>query len=137
MQLAKTLLLSGLLLGTGTAAIAGNGKEDKKGGEPTVVSGAVSDADSKKPVSEVTVSITAKGQDKKVLTTDKDGNFKSGQLMPGEVTITLEKKGYRSYKKENVTIRDGAALKLSFELEQQEADDDSVFHPLLRMLQGE
>jgi len=137
MQLAKNLLLSGALLITGAAAFAGNGKEEKKGGEPTVVSGMVSDADSKKPVAEVTVSISAKGQDKKVLTTDKDGNFKSGQLTPGEVTITLEKKGYRPFKKENVTIKDGSTLKLIFELEQQDVDDDDVFHPLLRLLQGD
>lgn len=137
MQLAKIVLLSGLMICSGTAAIAGNGKQEKKGGEPTLVSGVVSDADSKKPVSEVTVSISAKGQDKKVLVTDKEGNFKSGQLIAGEVTITLEKKGYRTFKKENVIIKDGASLKLIVELEQQEEDDDSVFHPLLRMLQGE
>ena len=109
-------------------------RDDRKG-DP-LINGFVSDAESKKPVQGVTVSISGKGQDKKeTLTTDASGNFKTNQLAPGEVTIILEKKGYRTYRKEGVMIKEGTTLRLNFDIE--ENDDSGVFHPLLRMMEGE
>lgn len=132
--LKKSLLLGCFTLFT-VLLFAGNGAREKKGGEPSI-NGMVADADSKKPVSGVVVSIVGKGQEKKELTTDAQGNFKTGTLAPGEVTITFEKKGYRTVRKENVVVKEGNALRLMLELEQQDEDDD-VFHPLLRMLFGD
>lgn len=115
------------------SANTGEPKDDKKG-EPSI-NGYVSDAESKKPVQGVTVSISSKGQDKKeTITTDASGNFKSNQLAPGEVTITLEKKGYRTYRKEGVMIKEGTTLRINMDME--ENDDAGVFHPLLRMMEG-
>jgi hypothetical protein len=110
-------------------------RDDKKG-EPSI-SGTVSDAESKKPVQGVIVSISGKGQDKKeTITTDASGNFKTNQLMPGEVTIVLEKKGYKTYKKEGVVIKEGMTLKINMDIEEDD-DDSGVFHPLLRMIDGD
>lgn len=134
MRLPKKMLLFVFFAGAFSAAHAtggnGTGGDDKKG-EPTIA-GVVNDSESKKPISGVTVSITGKGQDKKELVTDATGNFKAYQLASGEVTIVLEKKGYRTYKKENVAVKEGATLKITLEIDEYE--DDGFFHPLLRML---
>ena len=135
MKLPKKLLLFTLLIVSAMWASAKNivPGEDKKG-DPSI-NGIVSDAENKKPVQGVTVSISAKGQDKReTLTTDAYGNFKTNQLSPGEVTIVLEKKGYRTYRKEGVLIKEGVTLKLAMDIE--EDDDAGVFHPLLRMIDG-
>lgn len=136
MRLFKKISLLALFIVPAMWASANNNepKEDKKG-EPSI-NGYVSDSESKKPVQGVTVSISGKGQDKKeTITTDASGNFKSNQLTPGEVTITLEKKGYRTYRKEGVMIKEGTTLRINMDME--ENDDSGVFHPLLRMMEGD
>ncbi len=134
MRIAKQLLLLSILSFSFVMANANN-KNNGKAGEPSI-NGNVNDADSKKPVQGVTVSISGKGQEKKELTTDASGNFKANQLNPGEVTIILEKKGYRTFKKEGVIIREGVSLKLTLDIEEAGNDDSGVFHPLLRMMDG-
>jgi hypothetical protein len=137
MRIKKPLLLLAFATIPAIWAHAGTSdpRDDKKG-EPSI-SGTVSDAESKKPVQGVIVSISGKGQDKKeTITTDASGNFKTNQLMPGEVTIVLEKKGYKTYKKEGVVIKEGMTLKINMDIEEDD-DDSGVFHPLLRMIDGE
>jgi hypothetical protein len=133
MKFTKKILLLALFSVPVLWVQANEGGNDKKG-DPSI-NGYVSDAESKKPVQGVTVSITGKGQDKKELITDASGNFKTNQLLPGEVTILLEKKGYRSYRKEGLVIKEGVTLRLNLDIE--EDDDAGVFHPLLRMMDGE
>jgi hypothetical protein len=111
-----------------------NGEGDDKKADPSII-GFITDAESKKPLQGVTVSISGKGQDKKELTTDASGNFKTAQLAPGEVTIVLEKKGYRTSKKEGIIIKEGITLKLNLDIEEE--DDAGVFQPLLRMMEGD
>ncbi len=138
MRVPKQFLLLSLFTVAFVCAKANNdnSKEEKKG-EPSI-NGSVSDADSKKPVPGVTVSITGKGLDKKeTLTTDASGNFRANSLVPGEVTIILEKKGYRTYRKEGVMIKEGSTLKLTMDIEEDDDDDGGVFHPLLRMIDGD
>ena len=135
MRASKKLLLMALFIVPAIWAHANTDEpKDEKKGDPSI-NGSVSDAESKKPVQGVTVSISGKGQDKKeTLTTDASGNFKS-TLAPGEVTITLEKKGYRTYRKEGVMIKEGVTLRINLDIE--ENDDSGVFHPLLRMMEGD
>lgn len=133
MKFTKKILLLAVLCVSVLWVHANEGGNDKKG-DPSI-NGYVSDAESKKPIQGVTVSISGKGQDKKELITDASGNFKTTQLMPGEVTILLEKKGYRTYRKEGIVIKEGITLRLNLDIE--EDDDAGVFHPLLRMMDGE
>ncbi len=127
MRSKKHVLLLSLLIPLSYFAKANDEVENKKG-DPSI-NGYVSDADSKKAVQGVTVSITA-GKEKKEFTTDASGNFKVPAMNPGEVTITLEKKGYKTYRKEGVVIREGVTLKLTLDIEEEE---DGAFHPLLRL----
>src|SRR5687768_7214801 len=81
-----------------------NGDNGDRKAEP-VLTGCVSDASTKKPVQGVTVSISSsKGQEKKEFTTDASGNFKVPQMPVGEVVIILEKKGYKTFRREGVII---------------------------------
>jgi hypothetical protein len=135
MKGSRILLLMTVLLPLSIIAKA-NGRDGGKA-EP-VIQGFVADATTKKPVQGVTVSISSKGQDKKEFVTDACGNFKVSQMPLGDVIIVLEKKGYKTCRKEGVTIKEGVSLKLNFDL--MDSGDDyqgDVFHPLMGMLDGD
>jgi len=120
----------------------GNKGEKERGKTEPVLYGMVADAVTKKPVQGVTLSITTavKGQenakDRKEFVTDAAGQFKVPLMPPGEVVIVLEKKGYKTYKKENVIIKEGVSLKMNLDLTADE-DESDVFHPLMRMMDGD
>lgn len=119
-------------------AKANNGHDDRGKPEPAI-SGMVSETGSKKPVPGVVVSIAGKGQQdkKEFFTTDALGNFKVPQMPAGELIIILEKKGYKTFRKEGVTLKEGVPLKLSFDIISDNGSDESdVFHPL-RMMDSE
>src|SRR5437763_852572 len=120
------LLLAALLpLSLLTKANGDNGSHK----DPMLL-GNVADATTKKPVQGVTVSISnSKGQEKKAFTTDASGNFKVPAMPAGEVIIVLEKKGYKTTRREGIIIKEGASVKMSFDITNTQIDDESdVFH---------
>ena len=132
---ARKLFLLMAMMPLALFAKANHGKDGKS--EPTV-SGSVSDAQTKKPVAGVVVSITSsKMQGEKEFITDASGNFRIPQLPSGEVTIVLEKKGYKTFRREGVILKEGMSLKLNFDMRTDDEVDSEVFHPLLRMMDGE
>jgi len=55
----------------------------------------------------------------------------------GEVIIVLEKKGYKTTRREGIIIKEGVSLKMNFDITTIVLDDESdVFHPFLRMMEG-
>ena len=109
----------------------GEGKKDP------ILEGCVSDAFSRKPVRGVTIFVTSsKSQLEKSFITDAYGNFKIPKLSAGEVTIILEKKGYKTYRRENVIIKEGIQIRLNFDMNEEENNESKVFHPLLRMMES-
>ena len=111
--------------------------QDGDGTKDPAISGSVSDALSKKPVKGVTVYVTAK-DGTKLITTDASGKFTVPKLPPGEVTIQLEKKGYKTYRREKVVLKEGMQIKLNFDISnlKEEEDNSDLFHPLLRMIES-
>ena len=133
MRITKKLLVIGCLLPLSLIAKANHGKDGKA--EPAL-QGSVSDAVTKKPLQGVTISITsAKMNGEKEFVTDACGSFKASQIPAGEVTIVLEKKGYKTYRREGVVLKDGMSIKLNFDIKSDD-EDGEVFHPLLRMVEG-
>ncbi len=131
----KVLLLLAVALPLSRLTRANGGTKGEGKSEPALM-GFVSDASTKKPVQGVTVSISGKkGEDKKEFTTDAAGNFKVPQMPAGEVVIILEKKGYKTMRKEGIVIKEGVSLKLNFDIAFEE-DDSDVFHPFMRLLDG-
>jgi uncharacterized protein YfaS (alpha-2-macroglobulin family) len=133
----KTYLLLAAILPLSLLAKANGDNGNRKSTEP-VLQGCVADASTKKPVQGVTISIsTSKGQEKKEFTTDAAGNFKVPQMPVGEVIIILEKKGYKTTRREGIIIKEGVSLKMNFDMSNIQIDDESdVFHPFLRMMEG-
>ncbi|MGN6416858.1 MAG: carboxypeptidase-like regulatory domain-containing protein [Pseudobacter sp.] len=144
MRVRKTMLLLTAMLPLALITKANNENKGDKGPGKTepVLYGMVADATTKKPVQGVTLSITsaAKGQDnvkdRKEFVTDAAGLFRIPQMPPGEVVIVLEKKGYKTYRKESVIIKEGVSLKMNLDLTADE-DESDVFHPLMRMMDGD
>lgn len=131
----KVLLLLAVALPLSLLTRANGGTKGEGKSEP-VLTGSVSDAATKKPIQGVTVSISGtRGQDRKEFTTDASGNFKVPQMPAGEIVIILEKKGYKTYRKEGIIIKEGASLKLNFDISFDD-DESDVFHPFMRMLDG-
>jgi Carboxypeptidase regulatory-like domain len=134
MRISKKLLVILAVLPLAFIAKANNGT-DGKTAEPAL-QGSVSDAVTKKPLQGVTISITSsKMNGEKEFTTDASGIFKANQIPAGEVTIILEKKGYKTYKREGVILKPGMSIKLNFDIKSED-EDSEVFHPLLRMMEG-
>ena len=133
----KTYLLLAVLLPLSLLTKANGDNGNRKSTEP-VLQGCVADATTKKPVQGVTISIsTSKGQEKKEFTTDAAGNFKVPLMPVGEVIIVLEKKGYKTTRREGIIIKEGVSLKMNFDMSNIQIDDESdVFHPFLRMMEG-
>jgi hypothetical protein len=107
------------------------------GTKEPALSGSVSDAISKKPVKGVTISVTTKDKTEKFVITDDAGQFIIPKLPSGEVTIVLEKKGYKTYRRERVVVKEGTQVKLKFDISnEKETHDNNLFHPLLRMMES-
>lgn len=133
MGIAKKLFVILSLVSLALVTKANHGKDGKP--EPAL-QGSVSDAATKKPLKGVTISITSsKMQGEKEFVTDASGSFKACQIPAGQVTIVLEKKGYKTYRREGVVLKDGMSIKLNFDIKSEE-EDSEVFHPLLRMMEG-
>ena len=110
--------------------------QDGDGKKEPVLSGSVSDATSKKPVKGVTIFITSSGdRHGKSFITDEQGKFIIPRLPAGEVTIVLEKKGYKTYRKEKIILKEGMQVKLQFDIS-NENEEFNLFQPLLRMMES-
>lgn len=115
------------------------GKENSIGKEDGVLHGYVTDAVTKKPLSGVVVSATATGsRSQNEVTTDADGYFSFSRLPGSQVTIQFNKKGYQSFKRPNITVKEKTSVKLDVAFLPQEVDPevDNSEYPLLRFLQA-
>jgi len=89
--------------------------------EQPILSGTVLDAETKKPLNDVTITIKTPGKADQSITTDAQGNFKMPTLAQGSYTIKFEKDDYRTGEKTNVAVK-ANPLKLSFELWRHEEE---------------
>lgn len=104
-----------------------------------VLHGYVTDAVTKKPLPGVTVSALVPGTNSsKEVTTDADGYFRFAQLPASQITVQFDKKGYQSYKRPNVTVKEKTSVKLNVEFlpEDLGSDSDNGEYPILRLLQA-
>lgn len=123
-----------LLAALGTQFFA-NAHEVNKSASDSVVLGNITDGNSKKPMNDVTVSLSTAKQGKRELKSDATGSFAFFQLPPGELcTIQLEKKGYKTYRKEFIMTKEGG-VQLKIALESEEDDSIDSWNPL-RMIYG-
>src|SRR5579872_4384034 len=127
----KKLLFSLLFLPLALFAKAGTGKLEG------VLNGYVTDAVTKKPLPGVTVSAFIPGTNNlKEVLTDSDGYFRFAELPASQVTVEFNKKGYQSYRKPNITIKEKAAVRVNVEFSPEDMDYEpgNSEYPILRML---
>jgi hypothetical protein len=132
MKKIKIALLSALLVPFALHAKCADGKSE------ICLHGYVTDAITKKPVQGVVVSAIIPGLNiSKEVTTDADGYFSFTQICGNQVNMQFEKKGYQSYKKANVSVKEKASVKVNIEFAPDISDGNSEEndYPLLRMLQ--
>jgi len=114
-------------------ANTGNGKVEG------VLHGYVTDAVTKKPLPGVTVSALVPGtNNSREVTTNADGYYRFAQLPGAQITVQFDKKGYQSYKRPNITVKEKSSVKLNVEFlpEVLGSDSDNSEYPLLRLMQA-
>lgn len=118
----KILLFTLFVSGLGFFANAGNGAETG------TVQGTILDAETKKPIANASFSaVINKASFQKEFQTDANGHFKIN-VPVGEHTLVIDKMGYKAVKRENIIIREGVIIKISFEVVEAE---EELHHPFL------
>lgn len=82
-----------------------------------IISGSVKDARSKAPLNEAVVTLSSdafKGQ--KFALTDSTGMYRVSNLPAGSYTIAFEMEGYEKFVQENIVLRQGMSLGVSFQM---------------------
>jgi 5-hydroxyisourate hydrolase-like protein (transthyretin family) len=94
------------------------------------VSGSVIDADTKKPLKEVTVTAYLTSKKEKFIITDELGRFDFDELKSGIYKLVFEKEGYRKVTKEKISIKTDETFQMRIEMIEEEDFDlmPSPFH---------
>jgi len=94
------------------------------------VSGSVVNADTKKPLKEVTVTAYFATKKEKYVLTDELGKFDFDELKSGIYKLVFEKEGYRKITKEKISIKTDETFQMRIEMIEEEDFDlmPSPFH---------
>ncbi|RYY67461.1 MAG: carboxypeptidase regulatory-like domain-containing protein [Chitinophagaceae bacterium] len=120
----RLLLMVGLL--GGTVATRANNTTPGAGEESarkTDIAGGVFHNESRRPLSNVTVTAYANNQKQKVVQTDATGSFSFDDLKPGTYRFVFEKAGYRKVVREKTIQRVDEAAELNVTLEEHSTYD--------------
>ncbi len=121
----KKILLAAVLM-TGFSVVSRAGVDDRN--ETGSVQGTIFDAETKKPVANVTFTATIKKASfQKEIMTDANGNFKISNVPVGEQSIVIDKVGYKASRKDGVIIKEGIVLKVDFEVIEAEEEIHQPF----------
>lgn len=121
----KKILLAAVLM-TGFSVVSRAGVDDRN--ETGSVQGTIFDAETKKPVANLTFTATIKKASfQKEIMTDANGNFKISNVPVGEQSIIIDKVGYKASRKDGIIIKEGIVLKLDFEVIEAEEEIHQPF----------
>ena len=112
----------------GTGCDKPNNICDKKKGDE--INGVIVDAESKKPIRDVSVTAYLVTKKEKSVTTDDEGGYSFDELKPGTYRFVFEKAGFKRVTKEKVVIKTDEAFQLNIEMIQNRDSDlmPSPFH---------
>ncbi|GAB4094510.1 carboxypeptidase-like regulatory domain-containing protein [Flaviaesturariibacter terrae] len=120
----RLLLLVGLLAGTvGARANNGTCGAGEESTRKTDVAGGVFHSDSRKPLSNVTVTAYSNNQKQQVVQTDASGAYTFDDLKPGTYRFVFEKAGFRKVVREKTIQRVDEAAELNVTLEEHSTYD--------------
>ena len=98
-------------------AKANNGDDPGRGcGKKDEMNGVVVNADSKKPLKDVSVTAVLISKKEKIVLTDDEGVFSFDELKPGTYKFVFEKAGFKKIVKEKVVIKTDEAFQLNIEM---------------------
>ena len=94
------------------------------------VTGSVMDAESKKPLKEVTVTAYLTSKKEKIVISDEFGHFDLDELKSGIYKFVFEKEGYRKVTREKINIKSDETFQMRIEMIESEDFDlmPSPFH---------
>jgi len=118
------ILLSAFVIFTGCLQSHASGIENTEPGKPVnEVSGSVLDADSKKPLKEVTITAYLVNKKEKFVISDEWGHFDIDELKTGTYKLIFEKEGYHKVVKEKVIVKTDETFQLRIEMIENEEFD--------------
>jgi uncharacterized protein (DUF2141 family) len=84
------------------------------------IAGGVIHADTKKPLSNVSITAYSVSKKEKVVITDNNGNYTFNDLKPGTYRLVFEKEGFKKVTREKVIIRQDEGCQLNVEMNENE-----------------
>ena len=100
----------------------------ENGNETGSVQGTIVDAETKRPVANVTFTASIrKSTFQKEIVTDANGNFKINNVPVGEHSLIIDKVGYKAARKDGIFVKDGIVLKVDFEVTEAEEEIHQPF----------
>ena len=135
MRTLKQLFLLAAVTCSSQLVRANNGETGEKKSMEGSLHGYVMDAVTRKPVTGVTVYVSSnKLQGGKEIQSDAAGYFHFAKLPPGEVTLMFEKKGYKLFKRDVLSVKEGLVTKISVDFQPVDEDEgNEMWHPLLKI----
>ena len=109
----KYLLLCCFITLFSFLASANTGEENAKKSD---VMGGVFTYDTKKPLSQVSITAYSNSKKEKVIVTDAQGHFSFDDLKPGNYKFVFEKDGYKKVTKEKVLVQPDTGAQLNVEM---------------------
>ncbi len=115
-------LLVFITAGAASAGITPPGELEYKNIK-TDLGGMVVDAETGKPIKNVSISVMTSGKKEKVANTDKDGVYSCDNFKPGSYKLVFEKTGYKKVTKDKVLIKPDGSLTVNITMDAVEAYD--------------
>lgn len=120
----KLLLLTCILSVTTFIAHANTGTPGHgECGKKNDIGGSVSDADNKKPISNVSITAYNSNKKEKIIITDNNGNYSFEDLKAGTYKLVFEKSGYKKVVRDKISIKADEGLQLNIELNEEKDFD--------------
>jgi hypothetical protein len=94
--------------------------ENSEASTKTDIAGGVIHSNSKKPLSNVSVTAYSSTKKEKVVYTDANGYYAFSELRAGTYKLVFEKDGFKKVTREKVTIRPDEGCQLNVEMEDEE-----------------
>lgn len=118
------ILLLGCIFIAGCLQSKASGIENSEPRNPVnELSGNVIDADSKKPLKEVTITAYLVNKKEKFVLTDELGHFDIDELKSGTYKLVFEKEGYHKVVREKVQVKTDETFQLRIEMIENESFD--------------
>ena len=115
----KLFFLTTLFAAAAFVARANSTDPTAEGNKKADIAGGVLHTDTKKPLSNVSVTVYSTTKKEKVVYTDAHGYYSFNELKGGTYRLVFEKDGYKKVTREKVTIRPDEGAQLNVEMHEE------------------